>query len=233
MVHYHHIVCGLVGQYTIPHPVSGRLHELQSVHEPRPHVHWRKLSSVESTHPVWTVTVNTVHLSPLTYSVHYCADTSHAWSMQCSHHVNTHVCIGQTNYNMCRIFSTRILKVGDWHSRRAISKTCTIHWRVEGQVVQHAHNYRKCCCIVLHQEITQTSNHLITCKPQDVYTVGNLIKCLWISVIHNHNYYRLCKCTCAATTCHYTATSSTTSTDCTQHAMTTSGRPHTEYCTWS
>jgi len=25
------------------------------------------------------------------------------------------------------------------------SETCTIHWRVEGQVVQHAHIYRKCC----------------------------------------------------------------------------------------
>jgi len=156
------------------------------------------LPSAESTHPVWTMTVNSVHLSPLAYSVHYCADTSHAWSMQCSHHVNTHVCIGQTNCKMCRVFSRHILKVGGWHSRITISKTCTIHGRVDGQVVQHAHDYGKCCCIVLHQEITQTSN-LITCKPQDVYTVGNAIDGLWISVIHKHNSYELYKLTYAAT----------------------------------
>ena len=36
-------------------------------------------------------------------------------------------------------------------------------------------------------------------------------------------------CIYEATTCHYTATSPTTST---QHAMTSNGRPHTEYCTW-
>jgi len=47
--------------------------------------------------------------------------------------------------------------------------------------------------------------------------------------IYIHKCYRLCKCTCAASTiqsCHYTATSSTTTTDCAQHALTTSGRPH-------
>ena len=34
-----------------------------------------------------------------------------------------------------------------------------------------------------------------------------------------------------AITCHYTATMATTNTGCTQHAMTTSGRPYTEHCT--
>ena len=42
-------------------------------------------------------------------------------------------------------------------------------------------------------------------------------------IMHNHSLYRPNEYTYAATTCHYIATSSTTSTDCTQHAMTTIG----------
>ena len=53
-------------------------HQPQSVHGPHQHVRQKMLPSVESSHSVWTMTVNSVHLSPLTYSVHYCADTSHA-----------------------------------------------------------------------------------------------------------------------------------------------------------
>ena len=48
------------------------VHEPQAVHEPhQPVLSWM-LPLVESSPPVWTVTVNHVHLSALTYSVHYC-----------------------------------------------------------------------------------------------------------------------------------------------------------------
>jgi len=46
---------------------------------------------------------------------------------------------------MYRVFLRHMLKLGGWHSKITIIETCTIHWRVEGQVVQYAHIYRKCC----------------------------------------------------------------------------------------
>jgi len=142
------------------------------MHGPHQHVPWKMLQSVEFLLSVWTMTVNNVHLSALTFSVHYCSGTSNVWSMECSHHTchaqgtNKHFTLQWLHVAMCINYTPP--------TQPPVS-TLSVHimpWPlVEGHTLSTVHDHN------LH------NRHTMLCPRVRVHTSWQMLTsaCLWSS----------------------------------------------------